>query len=52
MVLRSVLQTYDHYLGRSYQGLDMDQQVPVQKALPGKVGIAMGYKNIEDMTAQ
>lgn len=48
VVLRSVLQTYDHFLERSYKGLDIDQSVPVQKALPGRVGIAMGYKNLEE----
>lgn len=46
MVLRSVLQTYDHYADRSYKGLDVDQEVPVHKAKLGRVGIAMGYKDL------
>lgn len=46
-MLRSVLQTYDQYLERSYKGLEKEQQVPVEKATLGRVGIATGYKTIE-----
>jgi diphthamide biosynthesis protein 2 len=48
LVLRSVLQTYDHYADRSYKGLDMEQDVPVHKAKLGRVGIAMAYKDLQE----
>lgn len=47
-MLRSFLQTYDHYLDRSYKGLDADQKVEVHKATMGKVGVAMSYKDIRN----
>jgi len=43
------LQTYDHYLDRTYKGLDTDQKVEVHKAKIGKVGVAMGYKDIQNL---
>lgn len=47
LALRTILPTYEHFTQRTYQGLEIDQEVKVTKATKGKVGIAMGYKDIQ-----
>ena len=48
VVLASVFQTYDFYKDKEWKGLDPELKVEVHRAKLGKVGIAAGYKRIQE----
>lgn len=43
-----MLQSYDYYKDKEWKGLDNKLEKPVEMATLGKVGIATGYKNLEE----